>query len=83
MLAGTVAENYLIARRSYKEYPYLVSNNEKIDVDTKKQIIKYFLYICNIFRKQSIKNKNSYKNYNKKIDNCRWKIYIINNSFCK
>ena len=40
MLAGTVAENYLIARRSYKEYPYLVSNNEKIDVDTKKQIIK-------------------------------------------
>lgn len=40
MLAGTVAENYLIARRSYKEYPYLDSNNEKIDINTKKQIIK-------------------------------------------
>ena len=40
MLAGTVAENYLIARRSYKEYPYLACNNEKIDTDTKKEIIR-------------------------------------------
>lgn len=40
MLAGTVVENYLIARRSYKEYPYLDDNNEKIDTDTQKQIIK-------------------------------------------
>lgn len=40
MLLGTILENYLIARRSYQEYPYLDSNNENIDTNTKKQIIK-------------------------------------------
>lgn len=40
MLGGTIAENYLIARRSYEEYPFLKNNNENIDNDIKKQIVK-------------------------------------------
>lgn len=40
MLLGTVLENFSIARRADKEYPYLNTAAEVLDLDIKQQIIK-------------------------------------------
>lgn len=40
MLLGTVLENFSIARKADKEYPYLNEKEEALDLDIKEQIVK-------------------------------------------
>lgn len=40
MLIGTVLENFSIARKADKEYPYLNEKAEALDLDIKEQIVK-------------------------------------------
>ena len=40
MLLGTVLENFSIARKADKEYPYLNEDAEALDLDIKRQIVK-------------------------------------------
>ena len=40
MLLGTVLENFSIARKADKEYPYLNEASEALDLDIKEQIVK-------------------------------------------
>ena len=40
MLLGTVFENFSIARKADKEYPYLQEKAKKLDADIKQQIVK-------------------------------------------
>ena len=40
MLLGTVLENFSIARKTDKEYPYLQEQANKLDIEIKRQIVK-------------------------------------------